>query len=236
MDVKHLTHLLYLTKSTAVMRIKKSVRSPHIMYGAMEQPESETEEKSHSSFHVTVLWHTQTHIMIFTCIHPRRYITQVHIKHIAFHIAVTNGLRMNILKVSRFTHQLGLIAHWYSYECILMWFWCSFQFKCLFTPRSNHVSSYFPLWSHINTATNFSNESVCHESSLSLVKDRLNHCTKVIMGQWHIKMSKMMKRKHTLSSSTCKQANKKSFNSRGVSKLIAYFLTPWIECTWVYTQ
>ncbi len=159
MDVKHLTHLLYLTKSTAVMRIKKSVRSPHIMYGAMEQSESEKEEKSHYSFHVTILWHTQTHIMIFTCIplkvHPRRYITQVHIKHIAFHNAVTSGLRMNILKVSRFIHQPGLNAHWYSYECFLMWFWCSFWFNYLFTAGSNHESSYCPLWSHINTATNF---------------------------------------------------------------------------------
>lgn len=93
------------------MRIKKSVRSPHIMYGVMEhwQPESNRNKKTVTGF-TSLHYDTQTHIVIFTCIplkeHPKRYITQVHIKRIAFHTAVTNGLRINILKVSKFIHQL----------------------------------------------------------------------------------------------------------------------------------
>jgi len=55
---------------------------------------------------------------------------------------------------------------------------------------SNLVSGYC---SHINSAI----QRIGHESPSSLVKHRWYHCTKAIMGQWHRKMSKMMKRKHT---------------------------------------
>lgn len=124
------------------MRIKKSVRSPHTTYSAMEhwQPESDKNRRKMGLAGFTSLYYD----ILFTYIplqeHPRRYITQVHIKHITFHIAVTHGLRMNILKVSKFTHQL--IACWYSYECILMWFGCCLWFNCLFTLRSDRVSTY----------------------------------------------------------------------------------------------
>lgn len=186
------THLLYLNKSTAVMRIKKRVRSPHTMYSEMEhwQPKSDKNRRKMGLAGFTSLYYDNilfTHIPLQE--HPIRYITQVHIKHITFHIAVTHGLRMNILKVSKFTHQL--ISCWYSYECILMWFGCCFWFNCLFTPRPDRVSTYC-----LYAATSMLPFKEFHESPSSLVKHRWNHCSKVIMGQWHIKMSKMMKRKH----------------------------------------
>lgn len=117
-----------------------------------------------SWFYVTILWRTRQ--LIYLQEHPMRYITQVHINHITFHIAVTHGLRMNILKVSKFTHQL--IACWYSYECILMWFGWSSWFNCLFTPRSDRVPTY---WPYAATSTlpykEFAMNHLHHKSSIN---------------------------------------------------------------------
>lgn len=63
-DVENEAHLLYLTKSTAVMRIRESIRNPHMMYGAMEQWQPEL-NRIICWFYVTIMSYKTVYLLAY---------------------------------------------------------------------------------------------------------------------------------------------------------------------------